>query len=75
MNTTTMTTTTTQLILWSNLVASTRNVRNVKTGIESLAASIASDGLLHNLTVAFRDEGKAEMIAGKRRRRAAPLRS
>lgn len=70
MNTTTMTTSTTQLIHWSNLVASTRNVRKVKTGIETLAASIASDGLLHNLTVTTRADGKAEVIAGERRRRA-----
>ena len=65
-----MTTQTTQLIHWSNLAASSRNVRKIKTGIETLAASIAADGLLHNLTVTARDDGKYEVIAGERRRRA-----
>ena len=59
-----------QLIHWSNLVASPRNVRKVKAGIESLAASIAADGLLHNLTVTAREDGKSEVVAGERRRRA-----
>lgn len=61
---------TTQLIHWSNLAASPRNVRKTKTGIESLAASIAADGLLHNLTVTAREDGKYQVIAGERRRRA-----
>lgn len=61
---------TTQLIHWSNLVASPRNVRKHKTGIESLAASIAADGLLHGPTVTQREDGKSEVVAGERRRRA-----
>ena len=61
---------TTQLIHWSNLVASSRNVRKVKAGIEGLAASIAADGLLHALTVTSRGDGKSEVVAGERRRRA-----
>lgn len=61
---------TTQLIHWSNLVASSRNVRKIKAGIEGLAASIAADGLLHALTVTPRGDGKFEVIAGERRRRA-----
>ena len=61
---------TTQLIHWTNLAASRRNVRKIKTGIETLAASIAADGLLHNLTVTAREDGKYEVIAGERRRRA-----
>lgn len=63
---------TTLNILWSDLVATPRNVRKVKTGIESLAASMASeDGQLQNLVVTARDDGKYEVIAGERRRRAA----
>lgn len=61
---------TTQPIHWSNLAASPRNVRKIKTGIESLAASIAADGLLHNLTMTARVDGKYQVIAGERRRRA-----
>ncbi len=59
-----------QLIHWSNLVASPRNVRKHKTGIENLAASIATDGLLHNLVTTERADGKSPVIAGERRRRA-----
>ena len=59
-----------QLIHWSNLVASTRNVRKHKAGIESLAASMAADGLLQNLVVTRRDDGKFPVEAGERRRRA-----
>ncbi len=59
-----------QLIHWSNLVASPRNVRKIKAGIESLAASIAADGLLHGPTVTLRADGKSEVVAGERRRRA-----
>ncbi len=61
---------TTQHIHWSNLVASPRNVRKIKAGIDSLAASIAADGLLHALTVTSRADGKSEVVAGERRRRA-----
>jgi ParB family chromosome partitioning protein len=57
-------------ILWSNLVPSHRNVRKVKTGINSLAASIAADGLLQNLNVCPTEDGKYEVLAGERRRRA-----
>lgn len=57
-------------ILWSHLVASPRNVRKVKSGIDSLAASIAADGLIQNLTVTPREDGKFEVVAGERRRRA-----
>lgn len=59
-----------KLIHWSNLVASPQNVRKHKTGIESLAASIAADGLIHNLVVTEREDGKSPVIAGERRRRA-----
>jgi ParB family chromosome partitioning protein len=54
------------------LVATPVNVRKVKTGIDTLAASIASsDGLIQNLVVtAAREDGKYEVIAGERRRRA-----
>ena len=56
---------TTQLIHWSNLVASPRNVRKIKAGIEGLAASIAADGLLHALTVTSRGDRKSEVVAGE----------
>lgn len=59
-----------QHILWSNLVASPRNARKVKADIASLAMSLAADGLIQNLTVAPRTDGKFEVIAGERRRRA-----
>lgn len=63
---------TTLNILWSDLVATPRNVRKVKTGIESLAASMASDdGQIQNLVVTAREDGKYEVIVGERRRRAA----
>lgn len=63
---------TTLNILWSDLVATPRNVRKVKTGIESLAASMASeDGQIQNLVVVAREDGKYEVIVGERRRRAA----
>ena len=63
---------TTLNILWSDLVATKRNVRKVKTGIESLAASMASeDGQIQNLVVIAREDGKYEVIVGERRRRAA----
>lgn len=60
-----------QYIPFKNLVPSPKNVRKRKTGIDSLAASIASkDGLIQNLVVLARDNGKYEVIAGERRRRA-----
>ncbi|CAM5576728.1 ParB/RepB/Spo0J family partition protein [Sphingobium scionense] len=63
---------TTLNILWNDLVATPRNVRKVKTGIESLAASMASeDGQIQNLVVIAREDGKYEVIVGERRRRAA----
>ena len=63
---------TTLNILWSDLVATPRNVRKVKTGIESLAASMASeDGQIQNLVVIAREDGKYQVIVGERRRRAA----
>ena len=53
------------------LVATPVNVRKVKTSIDTLAASIASaDGLIQNLVVTAREDGKYEVIAGERRRRA-----
>ena len=59
-----------QNILSKNLVASPKNVRKSKPGIDTLAASIASDGLIQNLVVVAREDGKYEVIAGERRRRA-----
>ena len=59
-----------QYIAWNNLVASPRNVRRVKAGVETLASSIAADGLLQNLVVIPREDGKFEVVAGERRRRA-----
>lgn len=57
-----------QHILWSKLVASPRNARKVKADVTALAMSLAADGLIQNLTVAPRDDGKFEVIAGERRR-------
>jgi ParB family chromosome partitioning protein len=60
-----------QNIPFNMLVPTPLNVRKVKTGIDSLAASIASrDGLMQNLVVVSREDGKFEVIAGERRRRA-----
>ena len=59
-----------QQILWTDLVPSRRNVRKVKADITSLAASMAADGLFQNLVVAPCGDGKYEVIAGERRRRA-----
>jgi ParB family chromosome partitioning protein len=61
---------TTQMIAWNTLVPSPRNVRRVKSDVAGLAASIAADGLLQNLVVALREDGKFEVLAGERRRRA-----
>ncbi|WP_267382282.1 MULTISPECIES: ParB/RepB/Spo0J family partition protein [unclassified Sphingomonas] len=59
-----------QHILWSKLVASPRNARKVKADVMALAMSLAADGLIQNITVAPRQDGKFEVIAGERRRRA-----
>ena len=59
-----------QHILWSKLVASPRNARKVKADVTALAMSLAADGLIQNITVAPREDGKFEVIAGERRRRA-----
>jgi len=59
-----------QNIVWNQLIASPRNVRRVKTDIAPLAASIAAGGLLQNLVVIPRQDGKFEVVAGERRRRA-----
>lgn len=61
---------TTQMIAWNALVPSPRNVRKAKADVAGLAASIAADGLLQNLVVAAREDGKFEVVAGERRRRA-----
>ena len=59
-----------QHILWNDLVASPRNVRKVNADIAPLAISLAADGLIQNLVVTPREDGKYEVIAGERRRRA-----
>ena len=61
---------TTQMIAWNTLVPSPRNVRRIKSDVAGPAASIAADGLLQNLVVARREDGKFEVLAGERRRRA-----
>src|SRR3546814_4833506 len=55
---------------WNNLVASKRNRRKVKANGAGLALNLAVDGLLQNLVVLPREDGKYEVIAGERRRRA-----
>lgn len=62
-----------QTIRFDQLVASSRNVRSVKVGVDALAASIAAEGLLQNLIVVEKPDGKFEVIAGERRRRAIGL--
>lgn len=59
-----------QYIQWNQLVASARNVRKVKADVTGLAQSLAAEGLIQNLVVAPREDGKFEVIAGERRRRA-----
>lgn len=59
-----------QYIPLSNLVPSPRNVRKVKADVTGLALSLAAEGLIQNLVVAEREDGKFEVIAGERRRRA-----
>jgi ParB family transcriptional regulator, chromosome partitioning protein len=57
----------------SQLVLSTGNVRKIKTGIESLAVSIAAHGLLHNLQVRPGNGETFEVLAGGRRHAALKL--
>src|SRR3546814_14996926 len=59
-----------QYIAWNDLVASKRNRRKVKADVAGLALNLAADGLLQNLVVLPREDGKYEVIAGERRRRA-----
>ncbi len=59
-----------QYIPVSNLIPSPRNVRRVKADVTGLALSLAAEGLIQNLVVAPREDGKFEVIAGERRRRA-----
>ncbi|SCX35784.1 putative chromosome-partitioning protein ParB [Agrobacterium rosae] len=61
---------TVQMIRFDKLIASPRNVRKRKTGIETLAATIAAEGLLQNLVVIPAENDRFEVIAGDRRRRA-----
>jgi ParB family chromosome partitioning protein len=59
-----------QYIPWNNLVPSARNVRKVKADVTGLALSLAAEGLIQNLVVSPREDGKFEVVAGERRRRA-----
>jgi ParB family chromosome partitioning protein len=61
----------------SQLVPSPANVRKTYStaGIEGLAANIAAVGLLQNLQVQKAGNGKFEVVAGERRRRALNLRA
>ena len=61
----------------SQLVPSPANVRKTYStaGIEGLAANIAAVGLLQNLQVQKASNGKFEVVAGERRRRALNLRA
>jgi ParB family transcriptional regulator, chromosome partitioning protein len=64
-----------QLIPLNKLVESDDNVRRTerKRDIDTLAASIAAHGLLQNLTVTARDDGKFAVVAGARRHAALKL--
>jgi len=64
-----------QNIPLSRLTASPTNVRKTDTraGLEELAASIASNGILQNLIVRAVEGGRFEVIAGERRRKAAKI--
>jgi ParB family chromosome partitioning protein len=62
-----------QLIPLSQLVPSPDNVRKIKTGIESLAVSIAAHGLLQNLQVRPGNGDTFELLAGGRRHAALKL--
>jgi ParB family chromosome partitioning protein len=45
-------------------------VRKVKADVTGLALSLAAEGLIQNLVVSAREDGKFEVVAGERRRRA-----
>lgn len=64
-----------KLIPLNQLVSSPANARktDARADIEALAASIASLGLLQNLSVAERGENKFEVVAGARRHAALKL--
>jgi len=62
-----------RLVPWNKLVPSKRNVRKVKSDPAPLAANIEVDGLIHPLVVIERDNGRFEVAAGERRRRAIGL--
>jgi len=64
-----------QLIPLNKLVESDENVRRTerKRDIDTLAASIAAHGLLQNLTVTAREDGKFAVVAGARRHAALKL--
>ncbi len=64
-----------QHIPLNKLVESEDNVRRTerKRDIDALAASIAAHGLLQNLTVTPRDDGKYAVVAGARRHAALKL--
>lgn len=59
-----------QYISLNDLVPSARNVRKVKADVTGLALSLAAEGLIQNLVVTAREDGKFEVVAGERRRRA-----
>ena len=59
-----------QYIPINDLVPSARNVRKVKADVTGLALSLAAEGLIQNLVVSSREDGKFEVVAGERRRRA-----
>lgn len=58
-----------QSIPLSTLVLSQANVRRTdkKPELDALAASISAHGLLQNLAVTAREDGKYEVVAGGRR--------
>lgn len=64
-----------QLIPLNKLVVSKTNVRKTdrKADLEPLAASISAHGLLQNLTVSAREDGKYAVEAGARRHGALKL--
>lgn len=64
-----------QLIPLNKLIESDENVRRTerKRDIDTLAASIAAHGLLQNLTVTAREDGKFAVVAGARRHAALKL--
>ena len=61
-------------ITLDKLVRSEKNIRRIDAGgTAELAASIQRDGLIQNLTVAKRSDGKYEVVAGARRLAALQL--